>query len=157
MAIADTVKTYLEQNGIPVILVPHPKTYSTHDSAQAAHIRDDHIAKAVMVRDEQGFAMAVIPGNHWLKLDALREESGRDFQLADEVAIDTIFKDCKPGAIPPLGPAYNLDTFLDHQLNSLANVYFEAGDHEDLVHVSGENFQRILKGVRHGYFSHNEK
>jgi Ala-tRNA(Pro) deacylase len=157
MAIAETVKTCLEQNEIPLVLVPHPKTYSTHDSAEAAHVGDDHMAKAVVVRDVQGFAMVVIPGDHWLKLDALHNETGRDFALADEVTIDALFKDCKPGAIPPLGPAYGIETFLDNRLTSLANVYFEAGDHEELVHVSGENFQRLLKGVRHGYFSHNEE
>ena len=156
MAIAKTVQNYLKQHQIKIILVPHPKTYSTHDSAEAAHVREDHIAKAVVVKDAKGYAMVVIPGSHWLKLEALQEETDRNFQLAEEKEIDTLFKDCKAGAIPPLGPAYDIETFLDEQLSSLANVYFEAGDHEQLVHVNGEGFHSLLKGVRHGHFSHNE-
>ena len=156
MAMAETIQTYLTQHQIKIELVPHPKSYSAHDAAQAAHVREDHIAKAVIVKDAQGYAMVVIPGSHWLKLEALQQETDRDLQLAVEAEIDTLFKDCQSGAIPPLGMAYNIETFLDEQLNSLANVYFEAGDHEHLVHVSGENFHELLKGVRHGYFSHNE-
>ena len=156
MAIAKTVQAYLTQHKIKIQLVPHPKTYSTHDTAEAAHVRDDHIAKAIIVHDTQGYAMAVIPGSNWLKLEALQEETDRDFQLADEQDIDSLFEDCQSGAIPPLGPAYDIETFLDEQLLSLANVYFEAGDHEQLVHVSGTDFNIMLKGVRHGFFSHNQ-
>ena len=156
MAIAVTVLDYLNQHQVEIKLVPHPKTYSTLDSAEAAHVREDHIAKAVIVKDSMGYAMVVIPGSNWVKFEALEKETNRDFQLADEDEIDTLFKDCESGAIPPLGPAYNIETYLDEQLTNLANVYFEAGDHNELVHVSGENFHALLKGVRHGYFSHNE-
>jgi Ala-tRNA(Pro) deacylase len=38
----------------------------------------------------------------------------------------------------------------------LANVFFEAGDHKHLVHVTGEAFHLLLKGARHGFFSHND-
>lgn len=156
MAIAKTVQAYLTQHKIKIELVPHPKTYSTHDTAEEAHVRDDHIAKAIIVQDAKGYAMAVIPGSNWLKLEGLQEETDRDFQLADEQDIDSLFEDCQSGAIPPLGPAYDIETFLDEQLLSLANVYFEAGDHEQLVHVSGTDFNIMLKGVRHGFFSHNQ-
>ena len=156
MSVAKTVQLTLEQHQISMELVPHPKTYSAHDTAMAAHVREDHIAKAVIVQDVQGMAMVVIPASNWLKFEALHEETDRDFQLAAEADIDPLFSDCQSGAIPPLGPAYHMETFLDQQLISLANVYFEAGDHEHLVHVSGEDFHELFKGVRHGYFSHNE-
>jgi hypothetical protein len=45
-----------------------------------------------------------------------------------------------------LGPAYGIETCLDQSLTSLAHVYFEAGDHEQLVHMAGDAF-RALPGV----------
>lgn len=156
MSIAETIKSYLSEHHVDIELVPHPKTYSSHDAAQAADIPDDHVAKAVIVKDAQGYAMVVIPGNDWLKLKALQDEVGRDFDLADESEVDKLFSDCQPGAIPPLGPAYGLETFLDDRLTTLANIYFEAGDHENLVHINGEAMHTLLKGVRHGYFSHDD-
>jgi Ala-tRNA(Pro) deacylase len=156
MAMAETIECYLLQHRVDYELVAHPRTYSSHDSAKAAHVAEDHIAKAVIVRDEQGYAMVVIPGDHWVKLEALQREADRDFVLAAESDVTRLFPDCEPGAIPPLGPAYGLDTFLDESLTSLANVYFEAGDHVDLVHVNGKAFHELLKGVRHGHFSHED-
>lgn len=154
MSISETVATYLAAHQIDYELVPHPHTYSSHDTAESAHVREDHIAKAVVVKDQQGFAMVVIPASEYLKLHALQEATGREFILAYEPEVDELLGDCQPGAIPPLGPAYGVETFLDERLTSLANIYFEAGDHENLVHIDGESFHRLLKGARHGNFSH---
>lgn len=157
MAIAKTIKSWLSDNHIEFDLVPHYKTHSSHDTARAAHIMDDHIAKAVLLKDDKGFALAVIPASDWLKLLSLRNAAGRQFELASESEVTNVFDDCKPGAIPPIGPAYGLETYLDESLMSLANVYFEAGDHRNLVHVNGEEFHYLLKGVRCGHFSHNDQ
>ena len=144
MAMAKTLESYLLTHKVEYDLVPHPMTYSSRDTAKAAHVADDHIAKAVIVRDEIGFAMVVIPASHWLKLEALQQETDRDFVLAAESDATKLFPDCTEGAIPPLGQAYGLETFLDERLTTLANVYFEAGDHEDLVHVKGDVFHLLL-------------
>ena len=153
MSIAARIENYLKDHGVSYELVAHRTTGSTHESAVAAHVRDDHIAKAVIVRDAQGDAMAVIPGDSWLVLDALNRETGRDFRLDEESDLGHLFPDCAEGAVPPIGPAYGLETLLDEGLTTLANVYFEAGDHQHLLHLKGEDFLRLLPGVRHGHFS----
>ena len=156
MAMAETVQRFLEQHAVDYELVPHPHTGSSHETAVAAHVSDDHLAKAVMVEDIAGHAMVVVPGGHWVEVEHLRKELKRDLHLSTEEAFAKLFSDCEPGAVPPLGPAYGIETFLDEALTSLANVYFEAGDHEQLVHTTGEDFQKLLGGVRHGYFSHED-
>jgi len=156
MAMAETVQRFLEQHAVDFELVPHPHTGSSHETAVAAHVSDDHLAKAVMVEDMAGHAMVVVPGGHWVEVEHLRKELKRDLHLSTEEEFAKLFSDCEPGAVPPLGPAYGIETFLDEALTSLANVYFEAGDHEHLVHTSGEDFQKLLAGVRHGYYSHED-
>ena len=152
MAVADTVQSFLKQHSIEYRLVPHPHTGSSHETAEAAHIPEDHIAKAVIVKDAAGYGMVVIPASSWADLDQLRTELDREFHLATEDEIAKLFTDCEPGAVPPLGSAYGLETYLDQALMSLANVYFEAGDHEELIHTTGVDFQTLLSGARHGYF-----
>lgn len=156
MAIAASVKKFLAQNSVDYDMVSHPHTGSSHETAQASQVRDDHIAKAVIVKDASGYAMVVVPASHWVEMKHLRKELGRDLQLVAEDELAKLFADCEPGAIPPLGPAYHIETFLDEALTTLANVYFEAGDHEHLVHTSGDNFKNLLSGVRRGHFSHND-
>lgn len=156
MSIAQTVRDYLTEHHVEFEPIPHTQSSTSRESAHAAHVREDHVAKAVLLKDAQGYAMAVIPGSHWVKLEALRDQINRDFALAEEDEADNLFADCQSGAIPPLGPAYGIETFVDDELMSLANVYFEAGDHIHLVQVDGDAFHELLKGVRHGHFSHNQ-
>jgi Ala-tRNA(Pro) deacylase len=156
MSIAPRIESQLREHGVAFELLPHKTTGSTHESASAAHVPEDHIAKAVMIRDSKGDAMAVIPGDTWLHLIGLNEATGRAFKLDEESELTDLLPDCAPGAVPPLGPAYGIETFLDEALTTLSKVYFEAGDHQNLVQVSGEDFVRLLPGVRHGHFGLRE-
>ena len=153
MAIAETLRAYLDQKGIAYDLVAHPRTYSSHDSAVAAHVPDDHLAKGVIVQDDGGAVEIVVPASQWVKLNAVRLELGRPVDFADEKELDRFFPDCVSGAIPAAGQAYGIETLLDTALTTLANVYLEAGDHEHLVHVTGDGFRELMQGLRHGHFA----
>ena len=153
MAIAPKVLHFLEEKGIHFELVAHPRTYSSHDSAVAAHVEDDHLAKAVVLRDDAGYLQFVIPASQWLKLHGVRDAFARPLDFAEEDELDGIYEDCASGAVPAVGQAYGVETGLDNSLTTLANVFFEAGDHEHLVHVSGDQFAELMQGLRRGYFT----
>jgi len=154
MAVASTVEQYLIDKSIDYELVPHPHTGSSHETAEAAHVPEDHIAKAVILKDPAGYAMVVVPASHWVETKHLRKELDRDLELVAEAELASLFADCETGAVPPLGPAYGITTYLDETLTTLANVYFEAGDHQHLMRTSGDDFRQLLSGVRRGHFSH---
>jgi Ala-tRNA(Pro) deacylase len=154
MSIAATLERYLVENNIDYDLVLHARTASSQETAAAAHVAQDHIAKAVVIGDTEGYLVAVVPADNWLKLDTVRGELNRDLHLATEEEIAVLFEDCAVGAVPPIGAPYGFETLLDESLASLADVYFEAGDHEQLVRVRGEQFLALLAGARRGYFSH---
>ncbi len=139
----------LNARHIPYEVVEHAKTATSPQAAVAAHVPDDHIAKGVLMKDNTGYVLAVIPGDQWLDQRRLSEELGRDLQMASEEEIGRLFSDCDLGAIPPLGIAYGIDMMLDEDLISLAKVYFEAGDHEHLIAVDSEHFHELMCGVRH--------
>ena len=153
MAIPDKVRSFLEARGVEYELMNHPKSGSTHETADAAHIPDDHIAKAVVVKDVSGYALAVIPGDRWLKLDALNNELNRSFALASEADLEGLFPDRQPGAVPPVGEAYGLETYVDESILTLGRTYWEAGDHQSLISMSGDSLRALLSGVRRGHFS----
>jgi len=155
MAIADTVKNFLAEKSVNYELIPHSHTATSHETSLASRVSEDHIAKAVIVKDAVGYTMVVIPASFYVEMKHVRKELDREFELVEEREFAKLFPDCERGAVPPLGPAYNIETYLDEGLTSLANVYFESGDHEHLVHVSGDDFKHLLGGVRHGHFSND--
>jgi len=156
MSIPNRIDKHLRDQGVAYDLLPHKSTGSTHESASAAHVPADQIAKAVMVRNGGAHAMAVIPGDTWLQLEALNEDAGRVFRLDEEGLLTELLPDCAPGAVPPLGPVYGIETFLDEALTKLSKVYFEAGDHEHLIQVDGADFVGLLPGAHRGKYGQRD-
>jgi Ala-tRNA(Pro) deacylase len=154
MAIAGTVMSILRRHGVPYAVVPHPHTNTSRETAQRAHVPSDRLAKAVVLSDGDSYVMAVIPADRHLSLHTLSGKLHRNLALVPESRFTTVFKDCDPGAIPPFGSAYGMPTVVDDSLVGLPEVYFEAGDHEELVRVDGEAFLRLLAEAEHGRFSH---
>jgi Ala-tRNA(Pro) deacylase len=154
MPAAQTVVNYLQTHQIPYTILPHRRTVSSRETAEAAHVSVEQLAKAVIFWDPAGYLMAVVPGDRHVGVDTLSGKVGRKLMLADESRIAPVFRDCDPGAIPPIGPAYGMETIIDDSLVGLPEIYFEAGDHEDLIRVDGEQFLRMLNPAQHGQFSH---
>ncbi len=155
MGIARTVESHLQKHRIAYDLIPHPHTASSKETAMVTRVPPQHIAKAVVLGDDRGFLlMAVVPGDRYVEVKTLSRRLGRDLHLLSEQRLTPVFHDCEPGAIPPLGPLYGMETILDNKLIGLPEVYFEAGDHEELIRVNGEQFVRLLKEARHGDISH---
>lgn len=148
MAIAATLKNYLSSQAAEYELVPHAHSQSTLETAHTSHVSGKLIAKAVMLEDDDGYLMAVVPANHHVHLGHLHNQLGRHLRLATESQLADVFRDCELGAIPPLGPAYGIEMILDDRLSDSAELYFEAGDHESLVRMSGEQFRRLAGAAR---------
>jgi Ala-tRNA(Pro) deacylase len=154
MPAAQTVVNYLQTRQIPYTILPHRHTTSSRETAEAAHVSVEQLAKAVIFWDRVGYLMAVVPGDRHVGVETLSSRLGRQLMLADEARIAPVFNDCEPGAIPPVGPAYGMETIVDDGLVGLPDIYFEAGDHEDLIRVDGEQFLRMLNPAQHGRFCH---
>jgi Ala-tRNA(Pro) deacylase len=153
MTIAATLQRHLESHGVGFEVLSHPLTGSSSETAQSAHISGDRIAKTVVLRDGDGYLLAVLPASHHLSLEMLQAWLGRSVGLASEQEVGRLFPDCDLGAIPPIGEAYGLDVVLEESLGQLEEVYFEGGDHRTLVKVGGDQFRRLMSGARQGRFS----
>jgi len=154
MAIAITLQEYLEHEGVSYDVVAHAPTGASSHTAAIAHVPGDQLAKSVMLEDEDGrYLLAVIPASHYVDLGELHRQFNKQLGLASEDDVGAMFDDCELGAVPPIGDAYGIDVILDDSLEDCPDVYFEAGDHTGLVHVSGEDFRQIMALARHGRFS----
>jgi Ala-tRNA(Pro) deacylase len=155
MTIAASVQSYLNRDGVQYEMITHEHTRDSNHSAHAAHIPGDQLAKCVMLEDSQGYLMAVLPATHKVDLRAVHRLLNRKLGLATDRELVELFKDCEPGAIPPLGQAYGIETILDESLIGSPDIYFEAGDHVSLVRVTGKDFRRLMGNAPRGDISHH--
>jgi Ala-tRNA(Pro) deacylase len=153
MSMASTLRTYLDERAMPYELVRHPRTLTSSETAQAAGVSGDRLAKPVVVEDHDRYMVVVIPASHRLKFTALHRVLGRQCGLATEQEVEALFDDCERGAVPAVAQAYGLDVLVDDSLLGLEDVYFEAGDHVELVHLAGDDFRKLMRDAAHGAFA----
>jgi Ala-tRNA(Pro) deacylase len=156
MPMSARVRWYLDHKGVDYGVIPHLRTESSRQTAAAAHVAQDRLAKCVLLADERGYMLAVLPASRRIATDALNAELGRRLGLATEPELEEIFKDCALGAVPPCGAAYGIPTVVDEGLLHLEEVYFEGGDHEHLVRMTGVDFATLFSGMPHGVYSVEE-
>ncbi len=152
MSIASRVSEYLAEQDADFDILRHPHSSTSLESAQLAHVPGDCIAKSVVLGDERGYLLAVLPASCRVDLGELHRQTNRNLGLVTEHELGALFEDCEPGAVPPFGNVYDLDTIVDESLVEQSDIYFEAGDHESLVHVSAETFEALLADARHSEF-----
>ena len=153
MSIAPTLQRYLADQNVAFDMVDHRPTMSAMRTAEAAHIPGDHLAKGVVLRNGGDYMLAVLPASHHISLPDLRAQLGEDITLASEDEIGQVFRDCASGAVPALGTCYGLKTVIDDKLAEQPEIYFEAGDHATLIHMSQADFARLTAAASHGRFS----
>jgi len=155
MAIAITLKDYLDSSGTHYDVVPHTYTTSSMEIAQAAHIPGDKLVKSVLLEDANGYVLAVIPATHHLDVRKISQSLDRPLDLATEDKLGNIFTDCDLGAIPPVGDAYGLQVVMDESVKGCNEVYFEAGDHIELIHMDNNAFMRLMNNAKVTHISHH--
>ena len=153
MGIAITVAQYLAERGVEYDVVEHPHAVTASESAKTSHISLNRLAKAVVLKGDEGFMLAVLPASSHIQFGQLRKQLGAEVDMANEEQIETLFLDCEPGAVPALGAAYGLKVIVDDSLANEPEIYLEGGDHASLVHISGSTFQKLLADPRHARFT----
>ena len=159
MTMATTLARYLgkKQSRFETVrrpVKPANSTATAAATAAATYVPGDRLARTVLLEDHRGYLAAVIPSTHHLKLSELRAQTGRELSLVHGDGVREVFRDCDLGALPPVGMASVTQIWLDDSLLAHADVYFEAGDHEALVHMSTEQFTALMTDAHRGHFAH---
>ena len=155
MSIANRLANYLSISQINYRLVPHRITHSAADSAHAAHLGAARVVKSVLLRDRNNgrYMVALTPACNRLELPLMCMELASDPVLAREAELPEVFPDCTLGAVPGFGQAYNLDVVWDDELASQPCLYFEAGNHEELIEIEDFEFHQLFDSFPHALIS----
>jgi len=101
MAIATSVQDCLVREGVHYDMIAHERTRDSNHTAQAAHIPGGRLAKCIILEDDKGYLMAVIPASHKVDLGAVHRQLNRALGLATDRELVELFKDCEPAPCRP--------------------------------------------------------
>ena len=146
MPILTKLKEFLDANRISYEVRSHRPAFTAQEVAAAEHVPGREMAKVVMVRDGAEYLMAVLPAPYHVGLEHLEKMAGRtDLRLATEAEFARLFPGCEPGAMPPFGNLYGIPVWVDESLTRDDEIAFNAGNHEQTVHIKYADFARLVQ------------
>jgi len=139
------IKQYLEQNQIKYKTIPHYSTPTAQEAAEAAHISGKHVAKTVVMRVNDGFALAVIPASDVVNVEELQDALGtHNVEVASESEFAHLFPECQTSALPPFGSLYGMEVFVSPHLRESERIAVAAGYDDELIELGYEDFERLV-------------
>lgn len=152
-----SLKEFLASRGAAYEVVAHPDAFTAQEQAAVSHISGRSWAKVVLVKERDGYAMAVLPACCAVDLNRLKGLIGHGpIRLASLEEILGVISDSEPGAIAPFGGRYGLPVLLDRELLRQREIAMPAGDHHTAIRMRAAEFLR-LAAPRVGDFAVHEK
>jgi len=146
MPMLQRLRTFLDEQGVQYTQHAHPTAFTAREVASAEHIPAHRIAKTIVFFSENGYGMAVLPGDEMVDLQHVRAMLGVSrLRLATESELSELFPDCELGAMPPFGNLCGLPVFVEGGMATEETIAFNAGTHRDVIHLRFQDFERLVK------------
>jgi Ala-tRNA(Pro) deacylase len=141
----EAVTRFLDQHDVAYEVVEHKRELTAAGEALAAGIEPHDAAKALLVREDGDYLLAVIPASRRLDLKKLRAtlEERPKLRLATEEEIASDFSTFELGAVPPVGPELPSAEVVDEALLQHDRVLCNAGDHTHSLLVDPNEIVRV--------------
>lgn len=145
MGIPERLINFLRDKNLQHEIITHPQAFTAQEVAHAIHKTGKVLAKTVIVEAEGKIVMAVVPAHHKVNLTAVKHVLGaRDVHLAPEGRLRELFPESDLGAMPPIGPMYNLPVIVSKALVTNPEIVFNASTHTDCIKMSYSDFEKVI-------------
>ncbi len=139
------LSAFLDEKGIKYIAIRHSPRFTAQEIAASAHVPGKELAKTVVVKLDNELALAVLPASYRVDFKLLKAVSrAKRVDLAGEEEFRDRFPDCEPGAMPPFGNLYGMETFVADALAEDDEIAFSAGSHSELIRMAYADFERLV-------------
>jgi Ala-tRNA(Pro) deacylase len=142
----DKLETFLRARQARYQVVDLGGAVTAQQRAAALSASGWTVAKVLLVKERDGFVMAVIPASCVLDLNRLKGLIGHgDVRLATAEEAWAAVPDCRPGAIPPFGPLFHLRTFVDRTLLNTREITMPGGDLLTGIRMRPAEYRRLAE------------
>jgi Ala-tRNA(Pro) deacylase len=136
----------LDEHGVDYEIIHHREDFRARTTAEDTHTPPEEFAKTVLLRVDDGYALAVLPATHYVAPSHLARSIGaREVRLASELEMQERMPDCEVGSAPPFGVLYDLPVYASPLLAEDERITFNAGTHRDAVRMAWADYARLAK------------
>jgi Ala-tRNA(Pro) deacylase len=158
MDVFNKIKQLFDQAGIEYQVIDHEPVLTCEDAAKIRGTRPEQGAKAlVCMADLPAVSTAlqagkkpiliVLPCSSRLDFKAFKKwQEIKDLRMASAEEVKNV-TGIEVGAIPPVGEAIGLQTFVDEKLLKEEEICFNAGMHTRSVTMKSRDYTKVVKPV----------
>lgn len=137
------VPEFLTSQSVAFETIVHPPAYTAQKRARRLHVSGRQLAKCVLLCQQAGHALAVLPAAHQVDLAALTRQLPTPVRIASEEEVAEVFRDCEWGTMTPFGTLYGLPTLLDDSFDPASVIVFESQRHHLTIRMRCWDFERL--------------
>lgn len=147
----------LDESGVDYEILHHREDFRARTTAADTNTPPGEFAKTVVLRIDDGYALAALPATHYVSPSRLAQAIGAgEVRLASESEMQDLMPDCEVGAAPPFGGLFGLPTYASVLLAEDEHITFNAGTHRDAVRIAWTDYERLAQPhIEH--LSHHEE
>jgi Ala-tRNA(Pro) deacylase len=143
---------YLNSNKVEFHVLEHDPAFSAHDVAVRTNVPESEMAKAIVIKIEERYWMAVLRADQRINEQLLKRTfAAKNVHLAHEEDLGNLFPDCQIGAMPPFGNLYGLPVLVEEGLAEDDEIVFNACTHTKAIRMKFNDFKRLAKPVIAGF------
>jgi Ala-tRNA(Pro) deacylase len=146
MPMLTKLREFLDKNQVAYQVHSHPQRFTAQEVAEVEHVPGREMAKVVILRAGNEYLMVVVPAPFRVDIGLVRHKAGKpDLHLATEEEFAALFPQCEAGAMPPFGNLFGMPVWVDEVLAKQKDIIFNAGNHEQAVHMAYADFARLVQ------------
>ncbi len=133
----------LKTNHVQYRLLEHKAVYTSEESAKVRGTKLEQGAKALIYNAGHKYILAVLSASETADEKKLAQLAGvRDLKLANPSEVNKI-TGCTPGAVPPFGNIFGIETYVDKTLGKNLEIAFNAGSHTRSIVMKYLDYEKV--------------
>jgi len=123
----------------------HQPVYTSQQAAKAIDVLENQIAKSLLLKCDNNFVLAVLPGDRKLDNEKLKKLLNiRKFRFATPEEFKNKMG-CEIGACYPFGNLIGLSTVVDKSLSKNKILFFNPGLHNITMEIEWQDYYSVVK------------
>jgi len=143
--VLEQIKDMLLKEKIDFKVMEHKPVFTSKEAAKVRGTSLKQGAKAIVLKSEKDYLMAVLPGDKEIDMEKLKMIAKvKELELASPQEIK-MATGCGVGSVPPFGNLFDMDVYVDKSLKENKFIDFNAGSHTTSIKMHCNAYIELVR------------
>ena len=139
------IREFLTDRAIGCDSISHQASLTLEGLAEQLFIPLHQFARAQVLRDNKGYVIAILPLGCHLDFVSIKNELGREFEMAWPEEYSALFSNLNSNSIPPISILFDMECVIDAELVKNESIFLADGSGHGLLKMNKTDFLSLQK------------